>query len=61
MTGIDCWIGNDKKDLLFKFTGIQSPTLTQIIIEFSNFHNPWSEVMIRNIIIFSYESPDCSG
>ena len=46
MNTIDCRIGETESDLLFNFKDIESPDLTQIIFEFTNFHNPWSSVTV---------------
>lgn len=58
---MDCWLGANDDELLFRFKGVQAPDLTQIIFDFTNFHNPWSAVTIESITISSYESADCSG
>ena len=58
---MECWIGNNGRELNFKFLGIVKPNLTQILFVFSNFKNPWSTITVESMSVNSYDSPDCSG
>ena len=61
MDDVKCWVTPAGNELLFSFSGISRPDLTQIKFFFSNFINPWSAVKIKSIKVNSYTTTDCSG
>jgi len=61
-----CWLKNDpntnsRNELFFSFQGITNPGVTELIFDFTNFQNPWSDISIESVRINSYSSADCSG
>ena len=58
---IRCGIGNNNNELQFSLFDITCPEKAQILLEVTNFQNPWSAITVSSIRLYAFGQDTCFG